>query len=158
MWSYLLTLAQRHNPQPKTMTATNQENTLQALWATASNQGNTRALAHLRDAFEANALDETRDAERAANKARHAMGSKYFTKGGKRRTCDGRPVFSHTGSFHADSYACSLDDSELTRALRALPGILADLRSRRPAGWGTTQRNLLRDQKAYRGEARRRGL
>ena len=136
----------------------NAPQSLDALWNAASRKCCREALAHLRDAYEADALGDSLESEVAANKARHAMGSKYFTKGGKRRTCGGRPVFCHSGSFHADSYACSLDDSDLRRALRAVPGLLSDLRKRRPAGWGTTQRNLIRSEKAYRGEARRRGL
>lgn len=136
-----------------------QEKRLQSLWGKASAQPmNAAALAALREAFEANALDDFDRAEVMEAKASFALGSRYFTKTGKRRTCGGRPVFSHTGSYGVDSYACSLDDKALLRAASAVPNTLSDLKRRRPAGWGTTSRNLRRDLTAYRGEIRRRGL
>lgn len=136
-----------------------QEKRLQVLWGKASAQPmNAPALAALREAFEANALEDFERAELLHGVASVALGSRYYTKKGKRRTCGGRPVFSHTGSYGVDSYACSLDDEELLRASSAVPGILSDLKLRRPAGWGTTSRNLRRDLTAYRGEIRRRGL
>lgn len=133
------------------------EQELQRLWNAASRKGNREALAHLRDAFEALALDEVLEASTAANKARHAMGSRYFTKRGKRRTCEGRPVFCHTGSFGIDAETCAEDDSGLLRSAEGLQRAILGIDRSMPS-WGTTKRNLLRRLKSARGEILRRGI
>ena len=130
---------------------------LDILWNAASRKGNREALAHLRDAFEADALGETLESATAANKARHAMGSKYFTKGGKRRTCEGRPVFSHTGSFGIDGETCALADGALLRHAEGLQSAICGIDRSIPS-WGTTKRNLLRRLRSVRGEILRRGI
>tara|TARA_R100001510_G_C7575566_1_gene150419 strand:+ start:368 stop:790 length:423 start_codon:yes stop_codon:yes gene_type:complete len=140
------------------MITTNQEQALQTLWNEAAKTNNRAALANLRDAFEALALGCDDESERAANKARQQMGHGYFTKTGKQRTCYGCPVYKHTGSWGADSYACTLEDAELLAHAERTAATITRLQIDRPAGWGTTRRNQQRDLRAYRGEIRRRGL
>ena len=98
---------------------TDNEAALWLLWDKASNALNYAALDELRTAFEMQALDEDTECALATGRARHLMGSRYYTKTGKRRTTEGREIQEHTGCFKIDRDAAQYDTDELAAGVSA---------------------------------------